>query len=101
MNFQATRSIPANHPSLPGHFPGEPIVPGVVILDEIAAALNECDAGARLTGIPTVKFLAPLEPDESLVIMLSETAEKPDEITFSCTSNGRVITEGRFQVVRA
>ncbi len=28
-------TIPADHPSLPGHFPGRPIVPAVVILDEV------------------------------------------------------------------
>jgi 3-hydroxyacyl-[acyl-carrier-protein] dehydratase len=40
MNFEGRRTISADHPSLPGHFPGTPIVPGVVILDEILAALT-------------------------------------------------------------
>ena len=34
----ATLSVPAQHPSLAGHFPGNPIVPGVVLLDEVIAA---------------------------------------------------------------
>ena len=41
MTFEAIRLIRANHPSLPGHFPGAPLVPGVVILDEVIAALAE------------------------------------------------------------
>jgi 3-hydroxyacyl-[acyl-carrier-protein] dehydratase len=62
--------ISAAHPSLPGHFPGQPIVPGVVLLDRVAAAI-ERDAGSRLARIGVVKFLAPLKPDEdaSLHIM--------------------------------
>src|SRR5437879_10590804 len=39
MSFEISRAIRADHPSLAGHFPGTPIVPGVVILDEVAAAL--------------------------------------------------------------
>jgi 3-hydroxymyristoyl/3-hydroxydecanoyl-(acyl carrier protein) dehydratase len=30
---EATFAVPASHPSLPGHFPGAPVVPGVVVLD--------------------------------------------------------------------
>jgi 3-hydroxyacyl-[acyl-carrier-protein] dehydratase len=55
--------IDASHPSLPGHFPGRPIVPGVVLLDRIAAALESAGAG-RLARIASVKFVAPLLPDE-------------------------------------
>jgi len=58
-----TLRIPAAHPALPGHFPGQPIVPGVVLLDRITAAL-ERDGDARLSHIAAVKFLAPLRPDE-------------------------------------
>jgi 3-hydroxyacyl-[acyl-carrier-protein] dehydratase len=45
MSFEIRRAIPADHPSLAGHFPGAPVVPGVVILDEIAAALAEWRPG--------------------------------------------------------
>jgi 3-hydroxyacyl-[acyl-carrier-protein] dehydratase len=55
--------IASAHPSLPGHFPGNPIVPGVVLLDCIAGVL-ERDDDARLAQIRAVKFLAPLKPDE-------------------------------------
>ena len=99
MDLQVCSAIRADHPSLPGHFPGEPIVPGVVILDEIAAALHECYADARLAGIRAVKFLAPLKPDQKFMIVLSTTEEKSDEIAFSCTSNDHVIAEGRLQIV--
>ena len=99
MNFEVRCAIRGDHPSLPGHFPGEPIVPGVVILDEIAAALHEVYADARLAGIRAVKFLAPLKPDQKFTIVLSTTAEKSDEIAFSCASDGGVIAEGRLQIV--
>ena len=29
--------IAADHPCLPGHFPGQPVVPGVVVLDRVLA----------------------------------------------------------------
>ena len=57
--------VPAGHPSLPGHFPGRPVVPGVVVLDRVLAAaealLGATPAGLRL---PQVKFVRPLLPDE-------------------------------------
>ena len=47
MTFEVLRLIHADHPSLPGHFPGAPLVPGVVILDEVIAALeNDAPASA-------------------------------------------------------
>jgi 3-hydroxymyristoyl/3-hydroxydecanoyl-(acyl carrier protein) dehydratase len=55
--------IAATHPALPGHFPGNPIVPGVVLLDRIAAAIERA-RGQRLAKIASVKFLAPLKPEE-------------------------------------
>jgi len=100
MNLEICRMIGAGHPSLPGHFPGTPIVPGVVILDEILDVLNECHANARLTGIPVVKFLAPLKPDQVFTVRVSAIEQATDEIAFSCTSDGRVISEGRLQIAR-
>ena len=64
-----TLRIPAAHPALPGHFPGHPVVPGVVLLDRIAAAI-ERDGNARLARIGAVKFLAPLKPEEDATLRI-------------------------------
>ena len=98
MNFEVRRTIDAGHPSLPGHFPGTPIVPGVVILDEILAALTECRRGSRVTAIHAVKFLAPLKPQQPFTICLSAGQDAEDEVDFSCRVDDRVIVEGRLQV---
>jgi 3-hydroxyacyl-[acyl-carrier-protein] dehydratase len=98
MNFAVRRTIRADHPSLPGHFPGAPIVPAVVILDEVLAALNEWRADSRLIGIPTVKFLAPLQPEQPLTICLSSINSTQSEIDFRCRVEDRVIAEGRLQI---
>ena len=98
MNFEGRRTISVNHPSLPGHFPGTPIVPGVVLLDEILAALTEWRRGSRVTAIHAVKFLAPLKPQQPFTICLSAGQDAEDEVDFSCRVDDRVIVEGRLQV---
>lgn len=55
--------IDDTHPSLPGHFPGQPVVPGVLLLDRIAARVHREGAGT-LARIAQVKFRAPLLPGE-------------------------------------
>ena len=98
MNFEARRTIRADHPSLPGHFPGAPIVPAVVILDEVMAAVNEWRADSRLIGIAAVKFLAPLRPAQPFTICLSSANEAESEIDFRCRVEDRVIVEGRLRI---
>ncbi|MEY2920367.1 MAG: hypothetical protein RL261_1672 [Pseudomonadota bacterium] len=67
----ATLRVPAQHPALAGHFPGNPIVPGVVILDAVICAAEAwLDDRFRLAGLSQAKFLAPLKPDEAARIEL-------------------------------
>jgi 3-hydroxymyristoyl/3-hydroxydecanoyl-(acyl carrier protein) dehydratase len=98
MTFEAIRIIRANHPTLPGHFPGAPLVPGVVILDEVLAALIEWRQDSQLTGIRLVKFLAPLTPEQAFTISFSAKNERAAEINFCCRTGDRVIVEGRLEV---
>lgn len=66
--------IDADHPALPGHFPGRPIVPGVVILDQVQQAIARSDIAinAPLT-LAQVKFLQPLLPGEDADIAFEST----------------------------
>ncbi len=98
MTLKVRRLISANDPSLPGHFPGAPLVPGVVILDEVVAALAEWRQNSQLTGIPSVKFLAPLKPEQPFTISLSATNENAGEVSFCCRAEERVIVEGQLEV---
>src|SRR6266536_6013111 len=98
MTFEVRRIISADHPSLPGHFPGAPLVPGVVILDEVLAALIEWRQDSQLTGIRTVKFLAPLQPEQAFTISLSVRNEHAAEVNFCCRAEDRVIVEGQLEV---
>ncbi len=62
-------TIPPDHPALAGHFPGEPIVPGVVLLDLV---LKEASKGSSRITLPSVKFHAPLRPGEEFVIHIEK-----------------------------
>jgi len=100
MTFELQCKIPANHPSLPGHFPGAPIVPGVVILDEVAEALAQWRNDTQLVTIRTVKFLAPLKPEQPFLIRLSAPEQEEDQVDFCCQTADRVIVQGRLLVRR-
>ena len=99
MTFEVLRLIHADHPSLPGHFPGAPLVPGVIILDEVVAALDEWRRDSQLSGIRSVKFLAPLKPEQLFTISLFATSKDAGEVSFCCRAEGLVIVEGRLAVV--
>jgi 3-hydroxyacyl-[acyl-carrier-protein] dehydratase len=73
MNRQSlSLCITSDHPALAGHFPGFPVVPGVVLLDETLHAIETAQPaerepnGALLWHIGTVKFHRPVRPGEPL-----------------------------------
>lgn len=73
--IEASICVAHDHPALPGHFPGQPVVPGVVLLDRvIEAAEASLGRSVRVVGMPQVKFLSPLLPGQeaNAVIEVSE-----------------------------
>lgn len=63
-------TIPADHPSLPGHFPGRPLVPGVLLLDRVLEAIEREHGALGPLRLPQVKFLQPLLPGEQARVEL-------------------------------
>jgi 3-hydroxyacyl-[acyl-carrier-protein] dehydratase len=94
--FEIRALIPADHPSMAGHFPDEPIVPGVVILDQVVGALATAGLKQPLRAIPLVKFLRPLRPDQPFTISLAKIDNRTFD--FCCRSGDETIAEGRLQL---
>jgi len=69
--------IDAGHPCLPGHFPGQPVVPGVVLLDRVVAAIEAQHGPLPPLRLSRVKFLQPLLPGEPARIELEPLASAP------------------------
>jgi 3-hydroxymyristoyl/3-hydroxydecanoyl-(acyl carrier protein) dehydratase len=92
----ATFLISRDHPALPGHFPGNPVVPGVVVLDHVIWTLAAAGVPlSRLRNLRQAKFIEPLLPDEEATV----TAEIGDAtLSFIVTRGSRTIAKGAFDV---
>ncbi len=69
-------TIGLNHPSIAGHFPGNPVIPGVVLLDYILQELHQQLGTFTLKSIINVKFLAKVSPDVPVTITAERKAER-------------------------
>lgn len=69
--------IASDHPCLPGHFPGHPLVPGVVLLEQVLRAV-EAETGIAVGALrlPQVKFMAPLLPEQTARVELDGQAPR-------------------------
>ncbi|KVW97292.1 3-hydroxyacyl-ACP dehydratase FabZ family protein [Thiobacillus denitrificans] len=70
--------IAADHPAYAGHFPGQPILPGVVLLDAALHALGARQGMQAMPGIlgsaqlKSAKFHSPAQPGEALILHATE-----------------------------
>ena len=99
MHAERQRQIHRDHPALAGHFPGNPLVPGVVLLTELLEALEE-EAGMEcgpLT-LSSVKFMRPLRPDESFTLRWEFLSGQ--DITFAVTRKEDTIATGTVRYAR-
>jgi 3-hydroxyacyl-[acyl-carrier-protein] dehydratase len=88
--------IPQDHPALPGHFPGAPVVPGVVVLDELlGAAERQLGRALTLAGLPQAKFLSPLLPAQQARCVIEIEGAR---LAFRIEHEGRLIARGSLML---
>ena len=81
---------------MPGHFPGRPIVPGVVLLDAVLASAERwLGRPVIATGMPVAKFVSPLLPGQPAELRMEISGCR---LEFVVTAGARTLAKGRFQL---
>jgi 3-hydroxyacyl-[acyl-carrier-protein] dehydratase len=87
------RTFPSDHAAAQGHFPGNPIIPGALLLAEALRAI-EGSLGKNLCPyrVRSAKFVRPVRPGENVSIDFSSRDEK--RISFSCKVGANLVLAG-------
>lgn len=88
MTVECEFAVRDDHPSLAGHFPGNPVVPGAVVLDEAVAGLKRL-SGHPVLEIKRAKFHLPL-PVNTTCRMQAEM-RTDGNYALSCKADGNLI----------
>lgn len=95
--------IPVDHPAFAGHFPGQPLLPGVSLLAEVLeAVLADPALAARVGAAPRLantKFLAPVRPGAQLTIQLDATGRGLRFEVRDASAGDRLAASGQFEAV--
>jgi len=92
--WSARFAIPPDHPCLPGHFPGRPVVPGVVLLDAVMEAARAAGLGDA-TRLPSAKFLRPVLPGEEVEVRIRRAPS--GRLAFAAQVDGAPAFQGELE----
>ncbi len=96
MRHEESRSISPDHPALAGHFPGNPVVPGVVILSELVRATETWLHWIGDTvSVTSIKFMCLLRPGEAFTLRLERLSEH--RVSFAILRDQDRIAAGTLQ----
>lgn len=84
--------LAADEPAFDGHFPGDPILPGVAILAAVLDAIEAGDGPLGGSRWRVAKFHSPARPGEALDI----TLERRDggQVAFAVRAGERLVADG-------
>jgi 3-hydroxyacyl-[acyl-carrier-protein] dehydratase len=97
--IEALADAPADSPWFSGHFPGEPILPGIALIYMAEQAIFR-DALAKggqvfLQALKRVRFTRPVRPGETLSINISGEEEGEDILfSFKITNKENIVCSG-------
>ncbi len=90
-----TLHVPHDHPSFAGHFPGHPVLPGVVLLSMVMEALQS--RLATPAQIDQAKFLAPVSPGDTLALSVTPQG---NSLQFELTRGETTVARGQLSPLK-
>jgi 3-hydroxyacyl-[acyl-carrier-protein] dehydratase len=88
------RVFQADHPASRGHFEGNPIIPGALLLSETILAIEPAVAAGLPLVVTSAKFLHPARPGDRVEIEFSRGAR--GEVRFTCAVGGTTVLTGQM-----
>jgi 3-hydroxyacyl-[acyl-carrier-protein] dehydratase len=107
----ALKNVTINEPFFTGHFPGLPVMPGVLIIEALAQAggllvfeiAGEEQHGAvlYLTGVEKGRFKSPVRPGDQLILRVELAASRSSLWRFACRAevDGKVAAQAEITMV--
>jgi 3-hydroxyacyl-[acyl-carrier-protein] dehydratase len=106
-SIEARTSFDADDPMFAGHFPGNPLVPGVILTEALAQAAGiAAGSGHPETGRPmfllsairTMKFFKAVRPEEPIDLRAEKLGEVEGMVQFKVAAsvNGVLVAEGQL-----
>ena len=97
--IEALAGVPGDSPWFSGHFPGEPILPGIalVYMAEQAIVQNALAKGEQvlLHALKRVRFTQPVRPGETLSLnIIGEEAGEEILFSFKITNKDNIVCSG-------
>jgi len=93
--------VPSDSPWFCGHFPGEPILPGVAQLGMVFDAINESDdQNLRISTISRVRFKKMIRPNDRLRITATPQQGHTESYSFRIMVEGELVCSGQMRVER-
>ncbi len=100
MRYTWSGKIASAHPALAGHFPGNPVVPGVVLLSRVMHAAEQgFGPDIKIVAVPATKFSAVLRPGEKFDVSLEIAGDRL--IRFVITRGETRIASGSLRATLA
>jgi len=108
VGITAYKNVTFNENFFQGHFPGQPIMPGVLIMEALAQAgglfvvktlgVSATDKLFLFTGIESAKFRRPVVPGDQLMLEASVLRRKMNiwKMQGKATVDGVLVAEGVF-----
>ena len=91
--------VPADSPWFDGHFPGNPVLPGIaqlgMVFDLISRAFSEA---IRVTDVSRVRFKQLIVPEDRLAVTAEPKAGRQGAYTFRITKGNELVCSGNMTV---
>ncbi len=82
-------------PWFSGHFPGEPILPGIAQLAMVVEAVEaELGQAVKMSAFKRVRFRRIIQPDDPIAILVTPREEEPPTYTFKIEVEGENACSG-------